>query len=46
MREEVEAAVRSTQRVAVGGLRLQVAGWSLAGIVVGAIASVGQAITS
>jgi hypothetical protein len=48
MREEVEAVVRSTQRVAVGGLRLQVAGWSLvlAGIVVGAIASVCQAVTS
>jgi hypothetical protein len=48
MREEVEAAVRSTQRVAVGGLRIQVVGWSLflLGIVVGGAANVVQALTS
>ena len=45
MREEVEAVVRSTQRVAVGGLHLQVAGWFLVlvGIVVGTVANVYQA---
>jgi hypothetical protein len=40
-----EAVVRSTQEVAVGGLRLQVAGWFLVlvGIVVGTVANVYQA---
>jgi hypothetical protein len=44
MRAEVETVVHSTQRVAVGGLRLQVAGWLLvlAGIIVGTIANIMQ----
>jgi hypothetical protein len=48
IREEVETVVRSTQRVAVGGLRLQVAGWFLvlAGIVAGTGANICQAIAS
>jgi hypothetical protein len=45
---EIAAVAATTQRVAVGGLWLQVVGWFLVllGIVVGGVANVVQAVTS